>query len=164
MDPAREWNVFATGTFALMGGSLIAGAEKRAADATAWENERRRLAGAPPIDLRGGFARFQRLLNQGFGVAALLAAGALAAGVPAGRGLRWSPSGAAAAATGALLVASGLMGAAAGVLGRRTVPRFLRDEPPQNDPLGERASGALNWALRAWWFAYGARLLWGRFG
>ncbi|NNN05141.1 MAG: hypothetical protein HKL90_04500 [Elusimicrobia bacterium] len=164
MDPAREWSFFAAGTFALMGGSLIAGAEKRAADATAWENERLRLAGAPPTDRNVSFARFQRLLNRGFGVAALLAGGALAAGVPAGRGPRWSPSGAAAAAIGALLVISGVMGAAAGVLGRRSAPSFLRDESSRKAPPGERVSGALNWALRAWWFAYGARLLWGRFG
>lgn len=164
MDPAREWIFFASGTFALMGGSLIAGAEKRAVDATAWENERRRLAGAPPIDRRGGFVRLHLLLNRGFGVAAVLAAVALAAGVPAGRGPRWSPSGAMGAAIGALLVASALMGAAAGVLGRRPVPSFLRDEPARQAAPGERASGAFNWALRVWWFAYGARLLWGRFG
>ncbi len=164
VDSAREWIFFAAGTFALMGGSLIAGAEKRAADAEAWESERRRLAGEPGIDGRGGFARFHRRLNQCFGAAALLAAGALAAGVPAARGPRWSPSGTAAGAIGALLVASSVMGAAAAVLGRRPAPRFLRDEPPRPAPLGERVSAALNWALRAWWLAYGARLLWGRFG
>ncbi len=162
MDPAREWTFFVAGTFALMGGSLISGAGKRAADAVVWENERRRHAGAEPVACDGPFLRFQLLLNQGFGVAAVLFGLGLAVAGLSGRLLSWRPSGALAFGLGATLILSVLAGATAHLLGRRPVPRFVQDADSGRDaPPAQRAAEWLSWALRVWWLGFGARLLWG---
>jgi len=160
VDPAREWSFFVAGTFALMGGSLIAAAERRAADAVVWENERRRHAGAEPVACDGPFLTAQRRLNQGFG-AALLVLGALVGAGLLERLSRWRPSGPAAFVLGAALVLLAFAGVAAHLLGRRPVPRFVQDAVGgPAAPLAERASEVLSWALRAWWLVYGGRLLW----
>jgi hypothetical protein len=161
VDPAREWNVFVAGTFALMGASLIAGAERRAADAVVWENERRRVAGAEAVACDGPFLGLQLRLNRGIG--AVLLAGAVLLG--SGRFARfenWRPSGAVAGLLAAALIASAAAGAAAHLLGRRPVPRFVQEEHgAASVPPAERAAEWISWTLRAWWLAYGARLLMG---
>ena len=159
MEPAREWSLFVAGTFALMGGSLIAGAGRRAADAVVWENERRRLAGVQAVNCNGPFLRAQIRLNRGIGAALIAGAALLGAGL-FGRLQAWRPSGAGALACGAALVVLSAASVAAHFVGTRPVPRFVEDAAPPS-PLRERAADVLAWTLRAWWLAYGARLLWG---
>lgn len=160
MDPAREWSWFVAGTFALMGGSLIAAADRRAADAVVWENERRRHAGAEPVACDGPFLTAQRRLNQGFGAALLVLGALVGAGIPARLG-NWRPSGVVALVLGAALVLLALAGVASHLLGNRPVPRFVQDAGGGlAAPLAERAAEVLSWAMRAWWLAYGGRLLW----
>ncbi len=150
------------GTFALMGGSLIAGAGKRAADAVVWENERRRHAGAEPVACDGPFLNFQLRLNRGFGAAAVVLGAVLSGAGLSGRFLSWRPSGAVSLALGAALIVLGLAGAGARLLGRRAAPRFVQDAAGAPDaPLSERAGDWLSWTMRFWWLGYGARLLWG---
>lgn len=156
MDPAREWTIFVGGAFALMGGSLLAGAEQRAKAVVVWENERRRLSGAEAVPCSGPFLDMQVRLNLAVGAAAALAGAALAAAALRGWVLPWRPAGAAALAFAAVLVAAGLAGLVAQARGRAS--EFPRGEPL---PLRERAVSWLAWVLRAWWLVYGARLLWG---
>ena len=69
--------------------------------------------------------------------------------------------GPAAVVLGAALVLLALAGLAAHLLGRRPIPRFVQDAAGgPAAPLGERAAEVLSWAMRAWWLAYGGRLLW----
>lgn len=151
MSPAREWTAFIGGSFALMGASLVVAAARRAQDAVAWENERRRLAGQEPLPCEdSSFGRLQLKINRVSGAAVLLAGAAALGCAAAGRVWGRTPTGAAGLGLGAVLILAGLFGAVA-----RAMSRGARPDVPKS----ERSAEVCSWSLRALWIAYGLRLL-----
>ncbi len=150
MDPARAWTVFGGASLVLMGAALAGGARRHAADALAWQKQRRQAVGAPePVPPPLPPVRAYRA----GGALLALAGAALAAGAQTGL---VRARGAAESRPGAVLIGTAI--AACGV-GLGTLKILAARTATAPRPLGERLGDAALWTLCALWTAFGTVLV-----